>query len=214
MTFLEQLNGWYAKEVLQFQQIPFVQSVFVGTLTKDGYTRFLQEYYHFVHSAAPMYAAATSRIPYSFPRAREWFAKYTYKELDHDEFIVKDLEALGIPASVTRASRPCPEIDALIGYNLYFIERRNPVGVLGTAYLMGKLSAGFSLGVAGTLQKALNLPEEAVSFFFAHGHLDKEQPEDVSVVLQTISEKSAQEEILFNARTVFMLYQNFFRSMK
>lgn len=214
MTFWEKLNQWYGDEAGKFQSIPFIRAVFEGKLTREGYKTFLKSYYPFVAAAAPLYAHAASKIPPAFPRVREWFFKSAYKEMGHDEFIVNDLTALGIQAADTKASRPVPEIDALVSYNYAFLDRHHPVGILGTPFLMGKLSTAYSLGAAQKLKDALGLGEEGISFFFAHGHLDKEQPEDVSLVIQSITDAAIQEDIFLNARAVFMLYQNYFRTLQ
>ncbi len=197
----------------KFQTLPFVQSALSGSLTKPGYTRFMKDYYHFVRTAGPIYSACASHIGYDFPRVREWFLKAAYKETDHDHFVVNDLETLGVPAAETRASQPGPEMDALCAYNFAFVERHHPVGMLGTPFLMGNLSTVYSLHAAQKIKDALGLKENGASFFEAHGHLDKAQPEDVGLVLQSITDPKIQNDIFLNAKTIFMLYQNFFRTL-
>ena len=214
VSFWSQLNEWYESEVPSFQRLPFLVSVFSGKLSRPAYVAFLREYYHFVKSAGSFYGLAAGRVPTEFPRVREWLFKTAYREHDHYEFIIKDLEALGVSSPTVKESQPGPAIDALIGYNIYFVEHRHPVGALSMPYLMGKLSTGFSLAGAEKLKAALGIGEAGASFFFAHGHLDRDQPEDIGSVIQAITEKDVQAEIFQNAKAVFMLYRNFFQTLE
>jgi pyrroloquinoline quinone (PQQ) biosynthesis protein C len=211
--FWDDLNRWYETEVLQFRTIPFVQDVFSGKLTLEGYRTFLLQYYHFVGTAPRIYSSAAAKIGPEYQQVREWFSKSAFKEMDHDEFIIRDLSALGVPMEEARTSRPTPEMEALVAYNFYFVDHRNPVGLLGTPFLMGKLSSAYSLVAAEKLKNALGLQEEGATFFFAHGHLDKDQPEDVSGIIQAIIDPKIQQDIFLNAKTIFMLYQNFFKTL-
>jgi len=213
MAFWDELNGWYVEEARKFQEIPFVRRAFAGGLTRPEYVHFLKDYYHFVRSAGPVYSACAAKIDYRFARVRDWFAKCAFKEIDHDRFVVSDLKALGIPEAETRQSRPGTAMDALCCYNFGFIEQHHPVGLLGTPFLMGKLSAVYSLHASQKIKEALNLKEGGASFFEAHGHLDREQPEDVGLVIQSIAETDMQAEIFLNAKTLFALYVGFLRSL-
>jgi len=214
MTFWEEISRWFESEGKKFQELPFVTAAFSGGLSRSGYVTFLKDYYHFVKNAAPFYGAAASKIPTDFPRVRDWFFKSAYKEMGHDDFILRDLEFLGENPEKIKTSLPSPEMDALVGYNYYFMDKHHPVGVLGTAFVMGRLSTAYSLEAAEKIKTSLGLGDEGASFFFAHGHLDKEQPEDVGAVIESLADKKEiQQEILLNAKTEFMLYQNFFRTL-
>lgn len=213
MTFWEELNNWYAKQTQLFHDLPFIRRAFAGGITKPDYVRFLRDYYHFVGTAGPVYGACASKIDHRHGYVRDWFAKCTFKEMGHDRFIVNDLKALGMSEAEIRESRPSSAMDALCCYNFGFIERHNPIGLLGTPFLMGKLSAIYSLHASQKIKEALGFKESGASFFEAHGHLDKEQPEDVGSVIQSITEKDIQEEIFLNAETLFALYLNFLRSL-
>ena len=214
MTFLESLHQWFDLEIQEFQTIPFVQSAFSQKLTKDHYIKFLEQYYHFVGNASPMYGLAVSRIPLEYRFIRDWFNQSAFNESGHEDFILRDLIALGLSEDTVKKSIPSPSMDALIGYNFYFTLNRHPVGLLGTPYLMGKLSTIYSLEIAKKLKESLGLKgEEGTSFFFAHGHLDKEQPQDIEQIIHSITNTDIQKNIFQNAKTVFMLYQSFLRSL-
>ncbi len=213
MLFLDKLNLWFLNEAQIFKSIPFVQRALEGKITRDEYTKFLLDYMPLVQNAAKMYAIAGSNVSDEFLRVKEWFYKSAYKEFNHDQFMVNDLKALGVSKEQIKNHDPHPIIDALCGYNISFSQRHHPIGALGTPFIMGRLSTSLSITAAQNIKTSLNLLDEGVSFFFAHGHLDKDQPEDVDSVIQSIVTPSIQDSILLNAKVTFFLYQSFFRSI-
>ena len=203
---LEELSDQLSQEVIQ---IPFVQKVFSETIPeeaqKDFHKQFIcfyTQYYYWVKSVSPLFSIAASKIPDDYRIVRDWFYKTAYYEYNHYDFIMNDLKDLGVSETIVTSTKPNPAMDALIGYNHYFLNNHHPVGALGTPLIMSGLSNQFSLKVADGLEKKLGT---RLSFFDAHGHLDKDQPEDIAQILKTVSDPNVHEEILFNIKTIINL---------
>lgn len=217
MSFFEQIKTLSDQLSQGVIQIPFVQKVFSDTIPEEAkkdfrkqFIDFYIQYYYWVKSVSPFLSSAAGRIPDEYRTIRDWFYKTAFYEYNHYDFIMNDLIEMGVSESTIKKTKPNPAMDALIGYNHYFPYHHHPVGVIGTPLIMGGLSNQLSLKVADGLEKKLGA---RLSFFDAHGHLDKDQPEDIAQILKTITDPTVHEAILFNIQTINMLYIHFLKSL-
>jgi pyrroloquinoline quinone (PQQ) biosynthesis protein C len=61
----------------------------------------------------------------------QYFEEHIPEELDHDEWLLQDLEVLGLERAGVLARPPSPTVAALVGAQYYWILHYHPVALLG-----------------------------------------------------------------------------------
>jgi pyrroloquinoline quinone (PQQ) biosynthesis protein C len=81
--------------------------------------------------------AAARRLddPLGAPLAA-YLEEHADEELGHDETLLGDLEAIGVPRTDVLARVPSPSVAALVGGQYYWIHHHHPVSFLGYVGLM------------------------------------------------------------------------------
>jgi len=106
------------------------------------------------------------------------------EETGHDEWILEDLEALGLPRRDVLARVPPPAIAALVGAQLYWIAHHHPVSVLGYCYIAETLSP--PIDKVEDLIRRTGLPRSAFRTLLRHASLDLVHGAHVEHVLDTL----------------------------
>jgi hypothetical protein len=70
------------------------------------------------------------------PPLAAYLEEHVDEELGHDETLLGDLEAIGVPRSDVLEQIPSPSVAALVGGQYYWIHHHHPVSFLGFVALM------------------------------------------------------------------------------
>lgn len=117
-------------------------------------------------------------------RLSAYLAQHVEEERGHDEWLLKDLGALGISGEAARAEIPSPFVAGMVGAQHYWALHTHPVAILGyISVLEGEPpEEGFFLGAA----RRSGLPEEAFSTLRYHARVDREHWQDLLDLLDTL----------------------------
>ncbi len=123
-----------------------------------------------------------------------YLSRHIPEERHHDDWLLEDLEVLGVERSQVLKRIPSPTAAALVGAQYYWVLHAHPVGVLGyVAVLEGNPpSPSFLEGVVART----GLPRAAFRTYFKHGSLDPQHGEDLNAALDSMPLTASQSALV------------------
>ena len=179
-----------------FETHPVVLDAVANGMSIERYRKLLLELYHVVWHFNPVSAAAASRIPDSHRHVRYYLYEHMHEESGHEEWVMNDLEAVGVSAATTRAHKPSADTLALTGYNYWAADRRHPCSVLGMMYTLEVIASVYGGTFAEAIRDSLLLEgDRGISFIGSHATLDQEHMATLRQVLNTITDDAARDAV-------------------
>ena len=197
-----------------FENHPVVLDAVANGMPLARYRRFLLELYHVVWHFNPVSAAAASRIPDTHRQVRYYLYDHMQDESGHEEWVLNDLDAIGVTAQDTRAWRPGVDTLALCGYNYWAADRGHPCSVLGMMYVLEVIASVYAGPFATAVKEALLLEgERGTSFISSHATMDAEHMASLREVLNTLYDEASRDAIVESALVNFSLFTRVFESV-
>lgn len=113
----------------------------------------------------------------------DYLASHATEEADHDDWLLDDIEALGIDRSEVLRRIPSPLIARLVGSQYYWTYHHHPVAYLGyIAVLEGPPSMEFLSSVV----ERTGLPRAAFGTQFMHARLDPHHVQEFDELLDRL----------------------------
>src|SRR6478672_4254108 len=103
----------------EFETNPVVLDAVAHGMPIERYRKLLLELYHVVWHFNPVSAAAASRMPDSLRQVRYFLYEHMHEESGHEEWVMNDLEAVGVTEASVLAHGPSLDTLALTGYNYW-----------------------------------------------------------------------------------------------
>ena len=153
------------------------------------YPEYLRAMYGISRGAVPLLRSAIARLEdvcYNEVPSRElinYFRHHEAEESGHDEWILRDLESIGIARSWTEHSLPQPAVSALVGAQFYMIEFHHPVALLG--YLSVIERSQPTPEAVNKLRAQTGYPDAAFSCMRHHAIADLEHIREVYDVIDS-----------------------------
>ena len=180
----------------EFETHPVVLDAVANGMSIERYRRLLLELYHVVWHFNPVCAAAASRVPDSHKSVRYFLYEHMHEESGHEQWVLNDLEAIGVANPAVQAHSPSPDTLALTGYNYWAADRRHPCSVLGMMYTLEVLASVYGGTFASAIRESLLLDgERGISFIGSHATMDAEHMVALREVLNTITDDEAKDAI-------------------
>lgn len=180
-----------------FETHPVVMDAVANGMSVERYRRLLLELYHVVWHFNPVCAAAASRVSDQHQAVRYHLYDHMHEEKGHEQWVINDLEAVGVMASDTRGHEPSPFTLALNGYNYWAADRRHPCSVLGMLYALEVIASVYGGPFASAIKESLLLEEDrGVSFIGSHATMDAEHMAELRTILNTIEDAQAGDAIV------------------
>lgn len=197
----------------QLLTAPIIQRGLEGRIDIDDYLGFLQQAYHHVKHTVPLLMAVGSRLPEEQEWLRQAVAEYIEEEVGHQEWILNDIAACGYDSDAVRHGQPNPATELMIAYAYDTVMRVNPVGFFGMIHVLEGTSVSIAETVADNVRGTLGLPQNAFSYLYSHGSLDKEHVAFFEGLMNRIDSPQDQAQIIHSARMFYRLYGDLFRSL-
>ena len=180
-----------------FETHPVVLEAVANGMSVERYRRLLLELYQVVWHFNPICAAAASRLPDTHRQVRYFLYEHMHEESGHEEWVLNDLDAVGVGAQATRAHQPSESTLALAGYNHWSADRRNPCSVLGMLYALEVIASVYGGPFASAITESLLLQGgRGVSFISSHATMDAEHMADLRQVLNTLRDEAAHDAVV------------------
>jgi pyrroloquinoline quinone (PQQ) biosynthesis protein C len=213
MTFHEQLARATAPDRAFLVSAPVIQRCLSGDVTRELYVDFLTQAYHHVRHTVPLLMAVGARVPDRQAWLRDSILHYLEEETGHDEWILNDIAHAGGDRAAAAASEPAVATEAMIAYAYDTVMRRNPLGFFGMVHVLEGTSVALALQAADRIQQALDLPARAFTYLRSHGELDKEHINDLTGILERLTDEEDRQAVIRCARGIYWLYGNVFRGL-
>jgi hypothetical protein len=116
--------------------------------------------------------------------AAEYFERHIEEERDHDEWVLDDLELLGIPREDVVLRVPSPTAARLVGAQYYWILHYHPVALFG--YFAVKEGFPPQPELIEELVERTGYPRASFHAFAAHGELDPQHLKELDEALDSL----------------------------
>lgn len=192
-----------------FESHPRVLEIVADGLPVDRYRKFLLELYHLVWHFNPACAAAASRMDDEHRDVRYFLYDHMTEEKGHEEWVVSDLEFVGVGREKVLQHQPSVFMLALNGYNYWSADRRHPCSILGMVYALEVIASVYGGPIAAAIKESLLLEDDrGISFISSHVTMDAEHMIDLRVILNTIQDDSARAAIVESTVVNFDLFMH------
>lgn len=123
-----------------------------------------------------------------------YLARHIPEELHHDDWLLDDLVALGVPRETVLRRVPSPAAAALVGNVYYWVLHAHPVAWMGYAAVTEghPPSADFLLAV----MERTGLPREGFRTYLKHAQLDPHHSREMYMALDAMPLTSEQSALL------------------
>ncbi|HJP66898.1 MAG TPA: iron-containing redox enzyme family protein [Actinomycetota bacterium] len=124
----------------------------------------------------------------------EYMDEHIIEELHHDEWLLDDLEAIGMDRAGMGHELPPPSVAQLVGSQYYWVQHVHPVAILG--YLAFMEGYPPTAELVDLLVERTGYPREAFRTYALHGELDPHHREEIDRVIDTLPLTEDQETLL------------------
>lgn len=181
----------------EFETNPVVLDAVAHGMPIARYRKLLLELYHLVWHFNPVCAAAASRVPDKLRQVRYFLYEHMHEESGHEQWVMNDLDAVGVSQATLLAHQPSLNTLALVGYNHWAADRRDPCSVLGMMYTLEVIASVYGGTFAEAIRSSLLLEgDRGVSFISSHATMDAEHMAELRQVLNTVDDEAAREAIV------------------
>ena len=132
--------------------------------------------YHSVKASAQLLEGALERSKFLSPTCPVaaalvvYFAEHVQEEKGHDEWLLDDMELLGIKRGNVTSQIPPTDVAALIGSQYYYMRHTHPVSLLAyLAIIEGNPPRQENLDF---IESKTDIPKAALRSFYKHAELD------------------------------------------
>ena len=180
-----------------FETNPVVLDAVAHGMSIERYRKLLLELYHVVWHFNPVCAAPASRVPDAQRQVRYFLYEHMHEESGHEEWVLNDLDAVGVRPADTRGHAPSVHTLALTGYNYWAADRRHPCSVLGMMYALEVIASVYGGTFSSAIRESLLLEgDRGVSFISSHATMDAEHMVLLRKILNTIDDDAAREAVV------------------
>lgn len=192
---------------------PIIEDVYNGAFSLHSYLAFLHQAYHHVRHTAPLLSRALQGLRPEQSWVADALREYIREEAGHEHWILDDIEACGFDRRYWAVQPPSYETEMMVAYLYDYVTRINPMGVFGMVLVLEGTSSSLAPAVAEIVQKALSLPDAAMTYLTTHGELDQEHIAHFETVMNRVGDRDDQQAIVHVANCVYRLYGDVYRAI-
>ncbi len=180
-----------------FEAHPVILNAVTSGMSLERYRKLLKELYHLVWHFNPICAAAASRMSDEFLEIRRFLYRHMHEESGHEQWVLNDLEAVGVANEVATTEAPSVHVLALNGYNYWSADRRHPCSVLGMMYVLEVIASVYGGPFCAAVKEALLLKDDhGTSFIGSHATMDALHMSELKDVLNLLDSEGARASVI------------------
>jgi pyrroloquinoline quinone (PQQ) biosynthesis protein C len=124
----------------------------------------------------------------------DYFSHHVTEEASHDEWLLDDMEVLGLQRNEILIRVPSAEVAELVGAQYYWLHHADPIALLGyVAVLEGDPPREDELEAAA---HRTGLPHDAFRTFISHAKLDPNHKQELDDFIDSLLLSSQQQSLL------------------
>ena len=128
------------------------------------------------------------------PGVAGYLDEHIPEEEEHDEWLLEDLELVGVPTTAVLERPPSPTVAALVGAQYYWIHHYHPVALLGyIAVLQGYPPDPADVAA---LEDRTGNASQAFRTLAAHAELDQHHRDELMDAIDALPLSDAQERVV------------------
>lgn len=174
--------------------------IFQGENIRERYVEYIIMLHGTVRASVPLMRRAIAIAERDYPlellsgKLCKYMEHHIPEELGHDEWLLEDLEILGVSRAVALARPPAASVAALVGSQYYWMEHYHPVSLLGYIAVM----EGYPPKVerVDELVDITGLPRGAFRTLRKHAFLDPHHRDDLDDFLDELELSREHEAIV------------------
>jgi pyrroloquinoline quinone (PQQ) biosynthesis protein C len=187
-----------------FETHPTVMDAVARGMEVGRYRALLLELYHVVWHFNPVCGAAASRMSDAHRGVRYHLYEHMHEESGHEEWVINDLDAVGVPRAQVESHAPSVHTLTLNGYNYWAADRRHPCSVIGMLYALEVIASVYGGPFAAAIRESLLLEgDRGVSFIGSHATMDAKHMAELRQVINTIEDDAARDAVVESANVNF-----------
>lgn len=167
---------------------------------REGYPEFLITLHGVIRGSVPLMQSALHRAQAIAPhdpvahRLSDYLERHIEEERGHDEWVLEDLEVLGIDRDQVLSRVPTSAVACLVGSQYFWALHFHPVAVLGyLAVTEGYPNAPRSIE---QLITSTGLPPPAFRTLLDHAELDPTHGDELDELIDSLPLSPAHEEVI------------------
>lgn len=170
---------------------------------RERFICYMVQTYHYVSFACLLMErmlAMRDRLP---AEVASYLEQNLVEEAGHEQWVLDDLERLGLDRDSIQRSRPLRQTASMVGSQYFWAEQLNPAVCFGYMFTLERTAETPEIHRANivSLGKRLEIEMEALSNYSRHGELDFDHQDDKIKLLNTvILDDRVAEGILQNCR--------------
>lgn len=114
---------------------------------------------------------------------RRYFLEHAREEQDHANWILADLNSLGIASHRTHQRLPYPSVAAAVGSQYYWMQHIHPIAYLG---FIAVVEAPADLNFLRNISQRTGIPLSSMSCHYRHAELDPEHIAEFDAALDSL----------------------------
>jgi pyrroloquinoline quinone (PQQ) biosynthesis protein C len=212
-TFFSEIEAITADARQRLEHASAIERCLQGQVEMQTYTAFLTEAYHHVKHTVPLLMACGSRLPERLEWLREAIVHYIEEEVGHQEWILNDLQSLGVDKELVRHGKPSLPTELMVSYAYDTVARNNPVSLFGMVYALEKTSSTIANYAVDQIVSALDLTPDAMTYMVSHGSLDVEHMQHFEKLMNRLEDDGDKAAVLHAVSVFYALYTNIFLAL-
>lgn len=157
---------------------PFWRELRAKGLDRDTYVDLMSQIFHYTKHNAQNQALAAMRVDSERLPLLRFCLRHAYEEAGHDLMVLHDLACLDVDPASVRASAPCPETEAFVGWLERVARECDATARLGYSYWAESCYAHIA-DLTDAMRQGLGLTSAQMTFFAAHSAIDKDHFDEV-----------------------------------
>lgn len=165
-----------------FKTSPFIHCIQRGEVTKPLYALYMLQTYHYTLHNVRNQALVGVNLRNENRHYLKFCFEHASEEVGHEQMALHDVMSLGLKGMDIQIPPPLPETEVLIGYLYWISSNGNPLRRLGYSY-WAESCYQYINPVIAQVRATLKLTPAQMTFFIAHGDIDREHIETVNEML-------------------------------
>lgn len=182
---------------------------------REAWIAILEQVYHASRATAPLLLVAREKAlefgGADHARFADWCAEHAEEEKDHGDWLLADLETIGVDIDRVASGLAHDAVLELIGSQFMIAHSAHPTGVLGY-FFVGECHPSDPALIRSTAER-LGLPESALRTVLFHASEDQEHQREVLEQMATFTSEGQTAAFLRSASAYLVGWTRYFQAV-